>query len=142
MSDRVFLDTNIFVYAAGREGGAKERIADQLIGEAITRGHGVVSYQVIQEFFNVALKKFATPFTTEQSQRFLSITFRPMFAVPASLGLYSEALAIHARYRTSWYDALIVAAASEAECSILYTEDMRHGTKIGGVRIENPFRSN
>ena len=141
MSDRVFLDTNIFIYAAGREGGVKEKIADQLIGEAITRGNGVVSYQVVQEFLNVALKKFATPFTVEQSQRFLSVTFRPMFAVQSSLGLYSDALGIYSRYRTSWYDALILAAASEAQCSVLYSEDMHAGTKVGGVRIENPFRS-
>lgn len=142
MSDRVFLDTNVFVYAAGGEGGVKEKIADQLIGQAITGGKGVVSYQVIQEFLSVALKKFSVPFTVEQSQRFLSVTFRPMFVVPASFGLYSEALGVHSRFKTSWYDSLILAAASEAECSILYTEDMRHGMKIGSVRIENPFRSN
>jgi predicted nucleic acid-binding protein len=47
MSDRIFLDTNVFIYAAGRENRAKQKIADRLIGEAITRGNGVVSYQVV-----------------------------------------------------------------------------------------------
>lgn len=140
MSTRVFFDTNIFVYAADPEGGSKEKTANRLIGTALTHGSGVVSYQVVQEFLNVALKKFATPFTVDQAQRFISVTFRPMFVVPPSLGLFSDALSIYARYRTSWYDALILAAAAESSCSVLYTEDMKHGTKIGSVRIENPFR--
>ena len=141
MNDRLFLDTNIFVYAAGREGGEKARIAYDLIDTAIARGKGVISYQVVQEFLHLALKKFDVPFTLEQARTFISVTFRPMFSVQSSLGLYSEALEIYSRHKTSWYDALIVAAAAEAGCSVLYTEDLQHGTKIGAVRIENPFRT-
>ncbi len=73
------------------------RASGRLIGRAIAGGNGVVSYQVIQEFLNLALKRFSTPFTVGQAQRFLSVTFRPMFAVPASLGLCSDALGIHSR---------------------------------------------
>jgi predicted nucleic acid-binding protein len=141
MNGRAFLDTNIFVYAAGGEGGRKARIADQLIEGAIHRGSGVISYQVVQEFLNVALGKFATPFSVEQARMYIGATFRPMFAVQSSLGLCSDALEICFRYQLSWYDSLIVAAASEANCTVLYTEDMQHGATFDGVRIEDPFRT-
>jgi predicted nucleic acid-binding protein len=69
----------------------------------------------------------------------VNTVFRPLIVVNSSIELFREALGIHARHQISWYDSLIVAAASEAHCSILYTEDLQHGAKIGGVRIENPF---
>ena len=99
----------------------------------------MVSYQVIQEFLNVALTKFAVPLTTEQARLYIGAVFRPLFAVQPSMGLFSDALDIRSRHRLSWYDSLIVGAAVEAACSVLYTEDHSHGTKINGVRIENPF---
>lgn len=139
MSVRPFLDTNIFVYAVDRSDGKKQATADGLIGRAIDRKNGVVSYQVVQEFLNVALKKFVVPLTHEQARLYIAAVFRPLFAVQPSLGLFSDALDIRSRYRFSWYDSLIVAAAVEAGCSVLYTEDLTHGQKINGVRIENPF---
>ena len=140
MNDRTFLDTNIFVCAVGAESARKSQIAGQLIDRAIEHGNGVISYQVVQEFLNVALRKFAVPFSADQARLYISVAFRPMLAVQSSLGLYSEALALRTRHQLSWYDSLIVAAASEAKCAVLYTEDMQHGAKIGGVRIENPFK--
>ena len=139
MNVRAFLDTNIFVYAVDRADGKKRATADALIGRVIDRKTGVVSYQVVQEFLNVALKKFAVPFTTEQARLYIGAVFRPLFAVQPSMGLFSDALDIRSRHRLSWYDSLIVAAAVEAGCSVLYTEDLSHGAKINGVRIENPF---
>jgi predicted nucleic acid-binding protein len=87
----------------------------------------------------VALKKFAVPFTAEQARLYIGAVFRPLFAVQPSLGLFSDALDIRSRHKLSWYDSLIVAAAVEAGCGVLYTEDLRHGMKINGVQIENPF---
>ena len=146
MSVRSFLDTNIFVYAVGslpRTGNRgdvkKKAIADALIGRTIDRRNGVVSYQVVQEFLNVALKKFEVPLTDEQARLYIGTVFRPLFAVQPSLGLFSDALDIRTRHRLPWYNSLIVAAAVEGGCSVLYTEDLSHGMKINGVRIENPF---
>jgi predicted nucleic acid-binding protein len=139
MSVRAFLDTNIFVYAVDPAAGKKQKTADALIGHAIDRRSGVVSYQVVQEFLNVALKKFEVPFTAEQARLYIGAVFRPLFAVQPSLGLFSDAIDIRSRHRLSWYDSLIVAAAAEADCSVLYTEALNHGAKINGVQIENPF---
>jgi predicted nucleic acid-binding protein len=139
MSVRAFLDTNIFVYAVDHGDNKKRATADALIGRAIDRKTGVVSYQVVQEFLNVALKKFVVPFTAEQARLYIGVVFRPLFAVQPSMGLFSDALDIRSRHRLSWYDSLIVAAAVESGCAVFYTEDLSHGTKINGVRIENPF---
>jgi predicted nucleic acid-binding protein len=139
MSVRAFLDTNLFVYAVEPGGGKKRATADALIGRAIDRKTGVISYQVVQEFLNVALKKFAVPFTAEQARLYIGAVFRPLLAVQPSMGLFSDALDIRSRHRLSWYDSLIVAAAVESGSSVLYTDGLSHGTKINGVRSENPF---
>lgn len=140
MPGRYFLDTNIFVYAFDHSARAKATTAQKLIREAIRSGLGVVSYQVVQEFFNVALRHFSGKMSLEDAQQFLAITFRPLLAVHSSPGLYSEALHIQAKHKFSWYDSLIVAAAIESECEILYSEDLQHGQKVGGVQVKNPFR--
>ncbi len=139
MSVRFFLDTSIFVYSFDRSSPAKRRRATQLIQEAVASGKGVVSYQVVQEFFNVALRKFATPMTAAEADQYLSAVFRPLLAVQSSPALYSEALRLMGRHRLAWYDAVIVAAALEARCGVLYSEDLQHGQRFGELTIENPF---
>ena len=139
MSARFFLDTNIFSYSFDRSSAAKARRAAQLIREAVTSRKGIVSYQVVQEFFNLALRKFAQPMTIPEAEQYLSTVFRPLLAIHSSPALISDALRITAKNRLSWYDALIVAAAVEGGCDILYSEDMQHGQRVGELRIENPF---
>ena len=142
MNDRSFIDTNIFIYASGHHGEPQARVAQGLVEGLIEKQTGVISYQVIQEFLNVALKKFAVPMSLEQAQNHLVNVFRSMFIVHSSLALYHDALEIFKRYKLSWYDSLLIAAAAEAGCSILYTEDMQHGAVIRGVKIVNPFLTN
>ena len=139
MSDRFFLDTNIFVYAFDRSAGAKSRKADELIHEAIVTQKGIVSYQVIQEFFNLALRRFTPPMSLAEAEQYLGTVFRPLLGVHSSQALYVEALQLHAKTGLAWYDSLIVAAALEARCDRLYTEDLQHGQKFASLRIANPF---
>ena len=139
MSDRFFLDTNIFVYAFDAATPAKSRRADNLIREALTAHTGLVSYQVVQEFFNVALKRFTPPMSQVEAEQYLGAVFRPLLGVHSSQALYIEALQLQATSILAWYDSLIVAAALQAKCSVLYTEDMRHGQRFGGLKIVNPF---
>lgn len=140
MSDRFFLDTNVFVYAFDTREPAKSQRAAELIRSAVASRRGVVSYQVVQEFFNIALTRFAKPFSTREAEDSLAVTFKPILAVHSSPRLVMEALRVHGQYQFSWYDALIVAAALQAECSVLYTEDMQHGQRVGDLKIQNPFR--
>jgi len=139
MSGRFFLDTNLFVYTFDPKAPAKARTAAELIRRAVDSGEGIISYQVVQEFFNVALRRFPEPLNAAEAEQYVITVFRPLLAVHSSLALYLRALHIAERNRLSWYDALIVAAALEGGCELLYSEDLQHGRKIDGLRIESPF---
>jgi predicted nucleic acid-binding protein len=139
MSGRFFLDTNIFAYAFDSKAPAKARRAAQLIRMAADTGKGVVSYQVVQEFFKLAFRRFSQPMTVAEAEQYLITVFRPLLAIHSSSALYVEALRIAGKYRLSWYDCLIVAAALQSQCSVLYSEDLRHGQKIQTLHIEDPF---
>ena len=139
MSARFFLDTNIFVYAFDRNAAAKASIAAGLIRRAVDTGEGIVSYQVVQEFFNVALRRFSEPMTISEAEQYLVTVFRPLLAVHSSPSMFVEAMRVSAKYRFAWYDSLIIAGALQAECELLYSEDLQHGRQIDGLRIENPF---
>jgi len=139
MNDRFFLDTDIFVYSATNDDPAKARTATELLRKALATHKGVVSYQVVQEFFNLALKRFERRMGFEDREEYLARVFRPLLKVHSSLALYEEALRLHSANKLQWFDALIVCAAREAGCSILYSEDLQHGQKFGEVKVVNPF---
>ena len=141
MSDKFFLDTNIFVYSFDRGAVAKSRRATQLIRTALNTQKGITSYQVVQEFFNVALQRFAQPMKVDEAEQYYSTILRPLLGIQSSQALYLEALQFQSRYRLSWYNSLIVAAAIQAQCQILMTEDLQHGQKFADLRVENPFLS-
>jgi predicted nucleic acid-binding protein len=141
MSGRFFLDTNIFVYSFDRSAPDKLRRTTELIRQGVATGQGVVSYQVVQEFFNVALRRFASPMTVAEAEQYLGTVFRPLLAVHSSHAFYAEALHLQDRYRLSWYDSLIVAAAIEARCAVLYSEDLQHGQRFGDLQVANPMLS-
>ncbi len=140
MSARFFLDTNIFIYSFDSDATAKATRAQQLIDDALTSRKGVVSYQVVQEFFNVALRRFSQPMATAEAQQYLATVLRPLLSVQSSAALYGEALRTAEASRISWYDSLIVSAAIQAGCDRLYTEDLQNGQKFGTLQVVNPFR--
>jgi predicted nucleic acid-binding protein len=139
MNGRFFLDTNVFVYSFDASAPAKARRATDLIRRAVATGKGIVSYQVVQEFFNVALRRFAQPMTVAEAEQYLTTVFRPLLAIHSSQAVYIEALRLCERYSLSWYGALIVAAAIEGESTLLLSEDLQHGQRFGDLRVQNPF---
>ena len=139
MSDRFFIDTNIFAYTFDEKSPKKAQRSLQLIREAVDTGRGIVSYQVVQEFFNLALRRFPQPMNAADAEQYLMTVFRPLLAIHSSSALYLEGLRIAGKYPLSWFDCLIVSAALQGECSVLYSEDLQHGQKIEDLRIENPF---
>src|SRR6476646_4098991 len=139
MRGRFFLDTNVFAYAFDAKSPAKARRAAQLMRLAADTGNGVVSYQVVQEFFNLAFRRFEQPMNVAEAEQYLITVFRPLLAVHSALALYVEAMRLTGKYRLSWYDSIIVAAALQSQCGVLYSEDFQHGQEIEGLRIENPF---
>jgi len=139
VADRIFFDTNVFIYSMTDDDPVKSEIASALIRSALTAHNGSVSYQVIQEFCNTALKRFAYPMSTAGCGEYIENVLRPLLRVHSSVELFHEALAFKNRYQLSWYDSLIVCAAIQAECGILYSEDMQHGQRFGKLQIQNPF---
>jgi predicted nucleic acid-binding protein len=139
MSDRFFLDTNIFVCSFDTTSPKKSARATKLIRTAIETRSGIVSYQVVQEFFNVALRRFSKPMSALDAEQYLSTTFRPLLSMHSSQAFYGEALRVAGRFRLPWYDSLIVASAIEGKCDVLYSEDFQDGLQIASVTISDPF---
>jgi predicted nucleic acid-binding protein len=139
MSGKFFLDTNVFVYVFDATAPAKAKKAARLVRDAVDTGKGIVSFQVVQEFFNVAFRRFAQPMSGAEAEQYLITVLRPLLAVHSSPALYVEALRIAGKHRVAWYDSIIVASALEGRCETLYSEDFQHGREIEGLRIVNPF---
>jgi predicted nucleic acid-binding protein len=139
MNNRFFLDTNIFVYELNSAVSSKQAVASRLVQDALESGKGVISFQVVQEFFSVAFRRFSPPMSPAEAEQVLAVTFRPLLAVHSSYSLYGRALELTRRHSISWYDSLIVTAAIDSGCSILYTEDIQHAQKFDTLLVQNPF---
>ncbi|GIX28761.1 MAG: DNA-binding protein [Burkholderiales bacterium] len=139
MSVESFLDTNVFVYQLERSDARKADIAERLIAEGIAQSSACISYHVVQELLNIVLRKARVKLAPDDARRYLQGVLAPLYQVQPSLRLYHAALDLHARYRFGFHDSLIVAAALEAGCKRLYSEDLQDGQNIGGLTIVNPF---
>jgi predicted nucleic acid-binding protein len=132
MGAELFFDTNVLVYAHSQEDN-RTAIARQLLLNG-----GVVGLQALNEFASVARAKLGFTWVEVQEaiEKIVILCPNPR---PLSLDTHMHALSISNRYRFSIWDSLILAAAAEARCSKLLTEDLQHGQLVEGVRIENPF---
>lgn len=140
MSDvKFFLDTNILVYSFDPDTPAKARTAEKLITRGLTSGLGAISYQVAQEFVHVALRRFADGMSAEELERYSLRVLFPLMKISSSAELFLHGLHLQSVSRLSWYDSLIVAAALQGNCKILYTEDLQHGQRFGDLVVQNPF---
>jgi predicted nucleic acid-binding protein len=133
---RVFLDTNVLAYAEDADAGPKRERAQEIIGGSLENASGVVSTQVLQEYFVVATRKLGIPAAIAQRKVEL---LSALTVVTVEVSHILEAIKLHRLYQISFWDALIVFAAKAAACSQLFTEDMQHGQIIEGVQIFNPF---
>lgn len=139
MSGRFFLDTNVLAYTFDAKAPLKAKRAASLVREAVDTGAGVISYQVVQEFMNLALRRFSRPFTIIEAEQYFLTVLKPLLAVESSPSLFLEGLRIFSRYHLGWYDSMIIAAALAGKCSVLYSEDLQDGQRIESLRIQNPF---
>jgi len=135
---KFFLDTNIVVYTFDQTAPHKQKIAQQLLEQSLLGG-GCISYQVIQEFINIALRKFSPAMSIDQAQRYIADILTPICEYYPNEQFYTHGLSIQDRWRFSWYDSLIITAALETDCKILYTEDLQHNQQIESLLVVNPF---
>ncbi|MBK8814158.1 MAG: PIN domain-containing protein [Methylococcaceae bacterium] len=137
--DKFFMDTNIMVYHAIDQDPRKRDISSQLVNRAIVENCGIISYQVVQECVHVLLKDNKTPLPLTLLETYLRKVLLPLCLAHSTQQLYLSALSVKTRYSFHWYDSLIVAAALETGCKVLYTEDLQDGQVIDGLVIKNPF---
>lgn len=141
MSGRFFLDTNLLIYAIDATDRGKQTIAQKWIATAHESGDGLVSYQVVQEWFNVVLRKAAVPLSPDEAATVYRQLIEPLWRIQSSRELLDLALDLHRRDSISWWDSLIVSAAVQGGCDTVLSEDLQHGRKIRGVKVVNPFRA-
>jgi len=134
-----FVDSNVLVYAVDQAAGAKQQVAQQIIADGLVSGTLIISFQVVQEVLSTIRRKFAQPVAAVDAELFLARVLEPMWRVMPSPTLYRRALELQARSGYAFYDALIVAAALDAGCDRLLSEDMHDGHQVEGLVIENPF---
>ncbi|MGH9606202.1 MAG: PIN domain-containing protein [Terracidiphilus sp.] len=133
---RSFIDTNILVYTDDPGDPAKHSRAIGLVGDLLRQRTGVVSLQVLQEYFTTAMGKLKL--AADVAKRRIE-AFARMQVVEPKLTDILAAIDLHRLHRVTYWDALILRTASQSGCRILLSEDMPHGQVIDGVRIVNPF---
>jgi predicted nucleic acid-binding protein len=134
MNDKPFFDTNVLIYIVG------EKDKRTMRAEALVAGGGVVSVQVLNELAAVARRKLGMTWE-EIGDALAAIRVLCPSPVPLTLETHEAGLRIAAQYQFHIYDALVAAAALEAECTTLYSEDLQDEQIIDGrLTIRNPFR--
>lgn len=139
MSGKFLLDTNVLIYAIDPTDAAKQSVAQKWLAEAHESGDGLVSYQVVQEWFNVVLRKAAVPLTADEAASIYRTLIEPIWRIQSSREVLDTALGLYRRDSLSWWDSLIVSAAIQGGCDRIVSEDLQHGRRIRNVKILNPF---
>ena len=137
MSVDSLIDTNVVIYLLDDSNANKSQRAEELIQSGLARGVSCISPQVVQETLNVAIGKLG--FSTIDAERLLNEILLPLCKPVSIKDLYKRGLSVQDRYQYSFYDSLIIAAALEVNCKVLYTEDLQHDQCIDRLTIQNPF---
>lgn len=133
---KVFFDTNVLVYAQDLDAPHKRERSRQLMAEVAAVGCGVISTQVLQEYYVTATRKLGVAPLAAKS---VVQSFRMLEIVQLSPDLIEQAIDRSVLSQLSFWDALIVAASAASGCTTIYSEDLNAGQAIGGVRVVNPF---
>ncbi len=131
-----FFDTNVLVYASDHDEPDKMRVARALLRRSAQEGSGVISTQVVQEFFVSATRKLSIE---PMLAKGIVATFRPFELVVITLDDINRAMEGVMLWQISFWDSLILSAAGRASCSMVYSEDLNPGQFYSGVEVRNPF---
>ena len=139
MSGKSFVDTNVLIYAYDLDAGKKHTIAANILRELWLNDHGAISTQVLQEFYVNVTKKIPKPLSPLEARVIIS-RYHVWHVEENTLDSILRASEIQERRQLSFWDSLIVAAASKASANVLLSEDLNHGQIIEGVKVINPFQ--
>ncbi|MEI9989559.1 MAG: PIN domain-containing protein [Rhizomicrobium sp.] len=132
MSATDFFDSNVLLYLVSLDATKADRV------EVLVSDGGTVSTQVLNEFAAVATRKFGRPLNKVRD--LLNQIRSACEVVPLDIATHDIGLDIAERYKYSIFDSMLLAAATRAKCTTLFTEDLHHGQIVGGLTIRNPFR--
>ena len=137
MSDRTFVDTNVLIYAHNLDAGTKHKIAKAVLHELWSERIGILSMQVLQEFYVNVTRKIPTPLSKNSARRVVdSYSIWCIETTPTEI---SAAFRIEDESRIGFWDALIVSSAVKGGATRILSEDLSAGQRIAGILIENPF---
>ena len=139
MSDRVFVDTNVLIYAHDAMAGRKHAVARETVRGLWSSRNGALSTQVLQELYVNVTRKIPSPLSRSLAREIVE-TYGVWHLENIGLAHVLRASELEERHRLSFWDALIVAAAQAAGASRILSEDLSDGHRIAGITIENPFR--
>jgi predicted nucleic acid-binding protein len=136
----LFVDTNVFVYARDAGEPLKQSTAANWIRELWLGRRGRTSVQVLNEFYVTVTRKLVPGMSRDEAWEDVQalMAWEPQ---PLDHGVMHRAREIERRYRLSWWDSMVVAAAELQDCALLLTEDLQHGLVCGSVQICNPFEA-
>lgn len=137
MSGGSFLDTNVLVYTDDNSEPARKTAAIALVAETMRARSGVVSVQVLQEYFAVATRKLGVDAVTARAKVEL---FGAFTLVPTEFDDVIAAIDLHRLHQISIWDGLIIRSAQRAGCVRIYSEDLQEGRRFDGVEVVNPFK--
>ncbi|MGB5749467.1 MAG: PIN domain-containing protein [Desulfobacterales bacterium] len=140
MSGKVFVDTNILIYAHDLDAGQRNEISAAILRVLWENRIGIISTQVLQEFYVNVTRKIENPLPKSKARGIIE----SYLAWPVELNDARTVLSaseIEERYMLSFWDAMIVASARKVKAEKILTEDLNHGQEIEGIYIENPFVS-
>lgn len=136
MNDNVFIDTNILIYSIDDANAEKQKTSKSIISKLSENG-GIISTQVLQEFYNIATKKLGV---SKQDAKLLLKYLSECFVVHKNtVNDILHAVEISIKTQFSFWDSLIIAAAISEDCTILYTEDLNNGQLVEGIILKNPL---
>jgi predicted nucleic acid-binding protein len=139
MTDVVFVDTNILIYAHDRDAGDKRQLAASALEKLWAERTGRVSVQVLQEFYVTVTKKLTTPLARAAAREVIR-TYSPWVHAPTTPEVIVRATELSELAQLSFWDALIIASAEQVGANLVFSEDLNHGQVVAGVRIVNPLR--
>ena len=137
MNDKTFIDTNILIYAHDVDAKAKHRIANEILRDLWGERTGVLSMQVLQEFYINVTRKIRTPLPKDSAR--LVVSSYAIWCMETTPAEISAAFRIEDESRIGFWDALIVSSAARSGAARILSEDLSAGQRISGILIENPF---
>ena len=140
-TERFFIDSNILVYSYDDSDANKKALAQEIISSLVLNENGVLSVQVLGEFFNSITRRIANPLSVEEADATVGMiaSLPELDILDIDIAMVRRAISTHGRYGTTYWDSLIIAAAERAGCRSILSEDFNSGQSYHGITAINPF---